>query len=181
MRRKASQMWEIVTQHDQGPLNDQGPLMWYDGRKFSNNGRAKTYSFSRASKKAQSLMKRFPILVEKGYRLWLRKYTPRTHRKNPESLGLKQSAHKLEEFTGHKATTVIEAKHPVVKEGLVIGELKAVVYDAKRDGIDGDRMLSYEHKFRKQSRPLLATNANGNQLLIVGGRYEFTEAGIEDR
>jgi hypothetical protein len=59
----------------------------------------------------------------------------------------------------------------------VIGELDLVGYRTKRDG----RTERYGHHFRKSSRPLLAVSSDGKQLHIVGGQYEFTEAGIEDR
>jgi len=165
--------WQIVTRRGKGPL------MHYDGRKFTNNGRPKVYSFARGSRKARDLLKRYPILRTHGYHVWLAEYDPR--RKNPETPGSAQAAKKFENFTGHEATKLIETNLPAVKEGLVIGELDLVGYRVKREGVEGGRLVRYGHRFRKKSRPLLAVSKDGNQLLIVGGRYEFTEAGIEDR
>lgn len=51
------------------------------------------------------------------------------------------------------------------------------MYSATRDGI----AEKYLHKFRRQSRPLLAVSHDGKQLGIVGGRYLFTDAGITDQ
>jgi hypothetical protein len=106
----------------------------------------------------------------------------RSVRKNPSSPGLDEAAHKLEEFTGRTVGDVIEGKpRSKDKTGLVIGELDLIGYRQAREGIDGGRMTRFAHKFRKNSRPLLAVSTDGKQLHIVGGQYEFTDAGIEDR
>lgn len=159
-----------------------GPLMHFDGRKFTNNDGPKVFSFARGSKQARKILKRYAILSEQGYHVWLKRYEPR--RSNPESLespGIEEAARKFEDFTGHTADKIIKASQPKVKEGLVIGELDLIGYRVKRDGVENGKLVRYAHRFRKSSRPLLAVNKDGNQLLIVGGRYEFTEAGIEDR
>lgn len=44
----------------------------------------------------------------------------------------------------------------------------------------GDKVVPYKHAFRKGSRPLLCASADGKQLLLLGGRYTFTELGIVD-
>lgn len=156
-----------------------GPVMHFDGKKFSNNGHAKKFSFPMAHKMMRGLRKRFFVLNR--YHLWVRPVTGL--RKNPESRseGLDEAAHKLKDFSGHEPGKVIETIIPSVKTGLVIGELDLIGYRTKRDGIDGGRLVRYGHQFGKKSRPLLAVSKDGTQLLIVGGRYEFTEAGIEDR
>lgn len=59
----------------------------------------------------------------------------------------------------------------------MVGELDGVLYTTVRDG----QTEKYVHRFRKKSRPLLATSHDGTQLGIVGGQFQFTEAGIEDR
>jgi hypothetical protein len=165
--------FQIVTRRGRGPL------MHFDGRKFTSNGTGRAYGFAIASAKARYLLRRFPVLREKGYHVWLRKADG--PRGNPESLGIEQAAKKLEEFSGHDATQVIKAQISNQREGLVIGELKSLEYVTQRDGINKNRLTRWLHNFRKSSRPLLAVTKDGNQLHIVGGRYEFTEAGIEDR
>lgn len=65
----------------------------------------------------------------------------------------------------------------IPKTGLVIGKMDGVLYTTVRDG----KLEKYIHKFRRKSKPLLAVSSDGKQLLTVGGKYEFTEAGIEDR
>jgi hypothetical protein len=54
------------------------------------------------------------------------------------------------------------------------------------EGIDyktthGKKVTLYHHDFAAGSRPLLAVSADGKQLLLLGGRYQFTERGIVDR
>lgn len=80
-------------------------------------------------------------------------------------------------FTGRSEHAVQRVKlKPQPKAGLVFGQLLQVGYRSARDG------CLYRHTFRsKNSRPLLIASSDGNQLLIVGGRFAFTDRGIEDR
>lgn len=153
--------------------------MHFDGRKFTNNDHAKAYTYPLAHAKARELLKRFPVLREKGYHVWVQNVEPR--RKNPESAGLDQAAKKFQDFTGHEPGKVIKAHVSSEREGLVIGELDLIGYRVKREGVNGGKLVRYGHQFKKSARPLLAVTKDGHQLFIVGGRYEFTEAGIEDR
>jgi len=83
----------------------------------------------------------------------------------------------LEDFSGHAPTEVLRVRENSPTVGLVVGELDGVLYSTVRDGV----AEKYIHRFRKNSRPLLAASSDGKNLRIVGGRFEFTEAGIEDR
>jgi hypothetical protein len=106
-------------------------------------------------------------------------------RRNPEFRGaqrgdkskLDAAAKRLRDFSGHDPTTVTPMTVRGGKEGLIFGQLDGVLYTTTRDG----KREKYIHKFRAKSRPLLAATSDGKQLHIVGGQYEFTEAGIEDR
>jgi hypothetical protein len=89
---------------------------------------------------------------------------------------LQQAGRLLAEFSGHEPVETIKAGTSFDK-GLVIGELDGVLYTTVRDG----QTEKYIHKFRKNSRPLLAASSDGKKLGIVGGQFQFTEAGIEDR
>ncbi len=60
---------------------------------------------------------------------------------------------------------------------LLIGDLDGVLYTTVRDGLKE----SYVHKFRKKSRPQLASSFDGKQLYILGGGYAFTDRGIVDK
>lgn len=90
---------------------------------------------------------------------------------------LQRAAALLEEFSGHKPTEVLRVSEKPMRKGLVIGQLDGVLYTTVRDG----KVEAYVHKFRKKSRPLLTASADGTQIGIVGGRFQMTEAGIEDR
>ncbi|MGH8336547.1 MAG: hypothetical protein ACRETL_06980 [Gammaproteobacteria bacterium] len=102
-------------------------------------------------------------------------------RKNPSAsvnAELDAAAKKLEDFSGHPVQHLESAySRSPQKTGLIVGELDLIGYRAKRDG----KTERYGHHFKKNSRPLLAVTSDGKQLHVVGGQYEFTEAGIEDR
>jgi hypothetical protein len=88
------------------------------------------------------------------------------------------SAHNLfRDFTGEHPERMKNVRLPVPKTGLVIGELDGVLYTTIRDG----KTEAYQHDFKKGSRPLLASSHDGSSLHILGGEYEFTERGIEDK
>lgn len=170
-----------------------GPVMIYNGKSFSDRPDSRPYGFS--SKTAAASMARRLLTNNRKlapYKMWVapalfgqatveRAVNPK-RRKNPAPASLDEAAHKLEEFTGRPAGDVIESSpRSKDKTGLVIGELDLIGYRQAREGIDGGRMTRFAHKFRKNSRPLLAVSTDGKQLHIVGGQYEFTDAGIEDR
>jgi hypothetical protein len=162
-----------------------GEVMYYDGKKFTNNSPPKYFgTHDRARGVAQQLVSRFPVLAH--YRVWVGPPNlPVLRRRNPEwrtQDKLDEAAKRLEDFSGHAARKVITVSpRSRVNTGLVIGELDLIGYRTKRDGIAGDKLVRYAHDFSKGSRPLLAVSSDGKQLHIVGGQYEFTEAGIEDR
>ena len=81
------------------------------------------------------------------------------------------------EFTGHTPEHVDTHTWDVPDVAAKIGECDGVMYTTVRDG----KTEKYLHKFAKKSRPLLAVSSDGQQLVLVGGKYQFTEAGIEDR
>ena len=170
-----------------------GPVMIYNGKSFSDRPDARPYAFS-SQAAAASMARRLVTNNRKlsVYKVWVapmlygeakvdRAINPK-RRKNPAPASLDEAAKKLEEFTGRPARDVIESEpRSTDKTGLVIGELDLIGYRQAREGIDGGRMTRFAHKFRKNSRPLLAVSTDGKQLHIVGGQYEFTDAGIEDR
>ena len=84
---------------------------------------------------------------------------------------------KLSGFSGHRATHSQTFKPKPFKVGFALGDLVAVEYRAKRDG-DTD---VYRHEFKKSSQPLLTVSDDGNQLAILGGGFQVTERGIEDK
>lgn len=83
----------------------------------------------------------------------------------------------FQRFRGHDPEYLDSVNFPVPEVCLLVGELDGVLYTTVRDGVKE----SYIHKFKKSSRPLLATSYDGKQLYILGGGYTFTDAGIVDK
>jgi hypothetical protein len=184
-RRKNPQRWFIHIQRGRGPV------MIFNGRSFSDKGIEEPHPFASkeaARVKARALLGLHHRALSK-YKIWvsdeLLGAALEPLRVNPsprQSAALDVAARKLEDFTGHDATHVQRARlRSAEKTGLVIGEMDEIGYRAAREGIEGGRLVRYRHKFRKGSRPLLAVSTDGKQLHVVGGQYEFTAAGIEDR
>jgi hypothetical protein len=96
----------------------------------------------------------------------------------PLSTGAKldRAANLYKQFSGHDPAYVDKIRFNNKGVGLVIGECDGVLYTTIRDG----KRESYIHKFKKQSRPLLAVSFDGKQLYILSGAYTFTERGIVD-
>lgn len=84
----------------------------------------------------------------------------------------------LSSFTGSKRFQTKRLTLPDVSNKFLIeiGRLRAVEYVATRDG----KTDVYRHEFKVSSRPLLAVSHDGKTLVIVGGRFRFTDAGITD-
>lgn len=80
------------------------------------------------------------------------------------------------EFTGMEPGAVTTAPAQPQGVAFLVGSLDAVCYTTVRDGVTE----KYIHRFRKASRPLLASSHDGKSLLILGGGYRFTERGIVD-
>lgn len=83
-----------------------------------------------------------------------------------------------ERFTGHDAEELGVFQLPdLPSTATVIGECDGVLYTTVRDGV----VEKYIHRFRSKDKPLLCVSPDGRQLILVGGRYVFTERGIVDR
>ena len=119
---------------------------------------------------------------------WPKKYRMRAHydkygkpmqefAENPAPREKIKKAEKLfREFTGEEPHSVVKLKVPRIDAGLVFGQLIQVGYKSARDG------KLYRHTFRaNKSRPLIVASHDGKTVQIVGGRYAFTDRGIEDR
>ena len=61
--------------------------------------------------------------------------------------------------------------------GYKFGECDFVGYTTVRDG----KTERYIHRFKKRSRPSLVSAHDGSEIRMVGGSYEFTDAGITDK
>lgn len=91
---------------------------------------------------------------------------------------LREAAKLYENFSGHDAEVVASLDKPEMPDVLVaIGEIDGIMYSTVRDGVKE----KYIHKFAVDARPLFAVSFDGSQLHMLGGAYDFTERGIEDR
>ena len=89
-----------------------------------------------------------------------------------------QAAKLFEAFTGHRAARVtLHPKPQIPDEAVFIGHCTGLMYVTRRDG----KIEQYIHRFSERSRPIFAVTHDGKQLLLLGGNYDFTEKGIEDR
>lgn len=94
----------------------------------------------------------------------------------PDPRKMQQAAQLFHDFTGRKTARITQHELPASpREGLVFGRLVDVGYESARDG------RLYRHSFRKRSQPLLIATHDGKTVLIVGGRYAFTDRGIVDK
>lgn len=81
-------------------------------------------------------------------------------------------------FTGHDPEEVSRVElPPLPKAAAVIGDVTAICYRTVRDGREED----YIHEFSAHAQPLLCVTPDGKQILLIGGRYTFTERGIVDK
>ena len=79
------------------------------------------------------------------------------------------------DFSGMEPDRLVRVRRRVPHVALAVGDLDFVGYTTVRDG----RTEKYIHRFPKKRRPLLATSHDGASLEILGGDFQFTEAGIE--
>jgi hypothetical protein len=82
-----------------------------------------------------------------------------------------------ESFREAKPRKVGAVKVAVPRAVAVMGYVEAIDYRTTHGG----KTELYRHDFAPGSRPLLAVSADGKQLLLLGGRYQFTEQGIVDK
>lgn len=90
---------------------------------------------------------------------------------------LEQALKLFEDFTGHTAKVEGTFDIPADDTLVIVGECEAIAYNATRDG----ETHSYQHEFKKSSRPVLAVSHDGERLYLLAGAYKFTHRGIEDR
>ena len=58
-----------------------------------------------------------------------------------------------------------------------VGTCDGILYTADR----GDGPEEFIHEFEGDAKPMLCATPDGKQLLLIGGNFEFTERGIEDK
>ena len=115
---------------------------------------------------------------EHNYEAYTGKKVGRARNPVPATRGQVENAKQLfRDFTGHIPENVTEIRLRNPKTGMLVGDLDGVLYTTVRDG----KTEHYIHEFKKGSRPQLVASSDGESLHIIGGRYEFTESGINDR
>lgn len=97
-------------------------------------------------------------------------------RKRPASKSLRQAVSLFERFTGHEATQAHRVRVDLPKTAVFVGQCDGLLYTTIRDG----KREKYIHKFAASDRPVFAVSSDGRQILLLGGRYRFTERGIVD-
>lgn len=89
-----------------------------------------------------------------------------------------QAAVELYESFREKRPKKLSTIHVKIPRVVVhVGYIETIWYRTTH----GEEVQPYEHKFASGSRPLLCVSADGKQLLLLGGRYQFTERGIVDK
>lgn len=85
----------------------------------------------------------------------------------------------VERFTGHNPEVIGKALLPSSPPDAVavIGMCDAICYTTVRDG----KKESYIHEFeRAADKPMFCIAPDGRQILLIGGRYVFTDRGLVD-
>lgn len=83
----------------------------------------------------------------------------------------------FESFREAKPRRIGVVKLAVPPAVAVMGYVEGIDYRTTHGG----KVTLYHHDFEPGSRPLLAVSPDGRQLLLLGGRYEWTEQGIVDK
>lgn len=89
---------------------------------------------------------------------------------------IKRAANLYRDFTGHDADHYQKIPVDWPEVGLTVGDCDGILYTTVRDG----RVEKYVHRFKKSARPLLVASHDGAKLALIGGDFEFTDAGITD-
>jgi len=82
-----------------------------------------------------------------------------------------------ESFREKKPRKAAVVKYNTPEVAACIGYVEYIGYRTTH----GKEVKLYQHDFAPGSRPLLAVSPDGRQLLLLGGRYKFTDRGIVDR
>lgn len=90
---------------------------------------------------------------------------------------INQAIQLFEDFRGHTPRNIDKIKMKMPDVALKIGQCDGILYTTTRNG----KSEKFIHKFRKNSRPLLATSHDGSVLLLLGGAFAFTHRGIVDK
>lgn len=97
---------------------------------------------------------------------------------NPRDPEMRRAAKLYESFRERTPTRIKKiAIRPPPRVAVDIGIVEFIGYRTTH----GRKLTLYKHDFAPGSRPLLMVSPDGRQLLLIGGRYKFTDRGIVDR
>ena len=89
---------------------------------------------------------------------------------------LRQAVELYESFREKRPQKLGRATFKLPKVVAVIGHVEGIDYRTTH----GKKVTLYHHDFEPGSRPLLCVSSDGRQLMLLGGRYRFTDRGIVD-
>ena len=90
---------------------------------------------------------------------------------------LAQAVALFESFREKRPRKLVTMKVTLPEVVMVIGHVEGIDYRTTHK----NKLTLYHHDFEAGSRPLLCASADGKQLLLIGGRYQFTDRGIVDK
>jgi len=112
--------------------------------------------------------------------LKLKKPVKKSVKKNPvprsRHAKVKKAIDLYQRFRGTDPEFVDEYVLPSVDVAMQIGRCDGILYTTIRDG----KKESYIHEFTGASCPILAASWDGKQIILIDGKYNFTEEGIKD-
>lgn len=89
---------------------------------------------------------------------------------------MRQAVDLYTSFREERPKKLARLKVDIPKVVAQMGHVEAIDYRTTHKG----KVTLYRHKFEKGSRPLLCVSGDGTQLMLLGGRYEWTDRGIQD-
>lgn len=96
---------------------------------------------------------------------------------NPRDPEMRRAAELYKGFRERVPQRIKKIGIQVPRVAVDIGQVEYIGYRTTH----GRKLTLYQHDFAAGSRPLLCVSPDGKQLLLIGGRYRFTERGIVDR
>lgn len=101
-------------------------------------------------------------------------------KRNPVALSkaakLKKAGELYQDFSGHTPEFLDKVNVRIPDVILGVGDCDGILYTTVRDG----KKEKYVHKFKARSKPMLAASHDGKILLLLDGKFTFTERGIVD-
>lgn len=89
---------------------------------------------------------------------------------------MSQAVTLYESFREKAPKKVITMPVSIPRVVAMMGHVEAIEYRTTHAG----KVTLYKHDFGKGARPLLCVSGDGRQLMLLGGRYEWTDRGIQD-